>query len=92
MDGLRNFNSNEPEQERKGEEKKKNNGHRSGMKTQVSSFVTTQVCVETKTLKTHAMSQLPEEASCKVQSQKPVNKGNFPSEEVCKGFFLLFSL
>ncbi|CAK6442200.1 unnamed protein product [Pipistrellus nathusii] len=35
------------------------------------------------------MSQLPEEASCKVQSQKPVNKGNLPSEEVWKGFFLL---
>lgn len=57
------------------------------MKSQVSYSVTTQVCVEIKTLKTRAMSQLPEEASCKVQSQKPVNKGNFPSEEVWKGFF-----
>lgn len=38
------------------------------MKTQASYSVTKQVCIKIKTLKTHAMYQLPKEASCKVQN------------------------
>lgn len=56
MDGLRNLNSNEPE--------KKKRGHINGMKTQVSDYMTKQVCVKIKTLKTHVMYQLPKETSC----------------------------
>lgn len=40
------------------------------MQTQVSYYMTKQVCIEIKTLKTHALYQLPKEASCKVQNWK----------------------
>lgn len=73
MDGLRNLNLNEPE--------KKKEVILMGWKLKwVITCMAEQVYIKIKTLKTHAMYQLPEEASYKVKSlKKPANKGNFQS-------------
>lgn len=47
---------------------RKKRGHINGMKTQVSYYMSKQVYVKIKTLKTHAIYQLHKEASCKVQN------------------------
>lgn len=61
MDGLRNLNSNEPAKKR---------GHINGMKNASDLLYDRASLHEEKTLQTHALYQLPEEASCKVQNWK----------------------